>query len=77
MKDLVTRNKELEDQVFELLEVLELCQRAIHSLTAYCWSAGYMRAASLGHLADILGRPDTQAQLQSPHRRRRFRGGGN
>jgi hypothetical protein len=72
MKDLVTRNKELEDQVFELLEVLELCQRTINALRAYCWSAGYMRATTLHNLADILGRPDTQALLHSPHRRRGF-----
>ncbi len=75
MKDLVTRNKELEDQVFELLEVLELCQRTINSLSAYCWSTGYMRGATLHNLANILGRPDMQARLHSPHRRRRFRGG--
>jgi hypothetical protein len=72
MKDLVTRNKELEDQILEQLEVLELCQHTIKSLRAYCWSAGYMRAASLRLLADILGRPDAQARLHSPHRRRRF-----
>jgi hypothetical protein len=63
MKDLVTRNKHLEDQVFELLEVLEPCQRTINSLAAYCWNAGYMRAASLRLLAEILGRPEAQAQL--------------
>jgi hypothetical protein len=74
MKDLVTRNKELEDQVFELVEVLELCQRSINSLDAYCWSAGYKRAASLRLLADILGRTEVQALLHSPHRRRRFQG---
>jgi len=72
MKDWVTRNKELEDQVFELLEVLELCQRTINSLGAYCWSAGYKRASSLRLLAEILSRTEMQALLHSPHRRRRF-----
>jgi hypothetical protein len=72
VKDLVTRKKELEDQLFEQLEVMGLCQRTIRSLGACCWSAGHTRAASPRLLADILGQPDAQALLHSPHRRRLF-----
>jgi len=72
MKDLVTRNKELETQVFELLEALELCRRTISSLQAYSWGSGYMRGGSLHVLADILDRPEAQAILNAPSHRRRF-----
>jgi hypothetical protein len=72
MKDLVTRNKELEDQVFELLEVLELCHRTIESLTPYSWSAGYKRGSCLHILPEILEQPWAQASLNATHRRRRF-----
>lgn len=57
--------------------MLELRQRTVNSLRAYYWSAGYMRAASLRRLGEVLDRPDAQAQLYSPHRRRSFQGSRN